>query len=797
MNLCRERDSRSIKHYLQDLPNSENMEESYKRILSLIKDDSPGNRKLAGTVLRWLLCAIRPLLVKEFMDALYFLELIEGVTEEYQRNIVHVCHGLVQVETQNYAEYFRFIHFSAHQFLCNYFEQQFTPTRRVSRGLPDLIPGMERDKQKLDFSRSIHHEMARACMEYILDSGLQKKLLGANEVYNCGQEFDNLATEKPFFLYASYAWMKHFDSVDGVDLSDLCLTLFRTQNLQLSFQIFWFQEFGEKFPRGSTPLHIASFLGLPSIISALLADTSGPFITDNEDRTPIYWAAHHGDYESLKVLGLVINSNQQVLGEALFAAVKGDQVRLVTDLLLWGADPNVFVLGVTNALYYAILKGDSNLPIVQQLIKAGAKLAPEAPTVPPLQVAAMVGALEITQYLLNLDVDINAWSYDPPGLPLRTAVLAGQHEMAEVLLKSGADIVLAGENQLIEMASMMGDSKMIDILLQHSPSHSKCPEAKEGTSPHSLVSIVPETSDPGLTSQKDKASTSHKAILRILLRQGARLAGMGNMSQRTVSTIFSRGRQIIERNFEALDTSFLDALESFVPELGDELVRHKLSPDLIEIMMTILAGMMTHIMPKVQTTEQVGYYERLLKIGAQLFVRLADGDGGGYLREAWMKMEKDLLEAIKTHAQRVDRLFAELEIRLLALVVMERHPWILRTNIRTYLTSILAIIPPEEGIARFSKFLDGVVVSGTSNNRPGNWHRLVIFIEISHYAFAYNYQRLHPQIRLKVGLLRQDVRDNPKLMDKTTMNQLDTIVAGGRRDWQWDADEAPWWHSSE
>ena len=107
MSLSRERDPHSIKHYLQDLPNSENMDESYVRIIALIERDSPGNRKLAGTVLRWLLCAFRSLSVKEMTDSLNFLGLAERATEEFKRDIVHVCHGLVQIETHNQIEYFR------------------------------------------------------------------------------------------------------------------------------------------------------------------------------------------------------------------------------------------------------------------------------------------------------------------------------------------------------------------------------------------------------------------------------------------------------------------------------------------------------------------------------------------------------------------------------------------------------------------------------------------------------------------------------------------------------------------
>ena len=811
MNLRRERDPNSIKHYLQDLPNSENMEESYVRIINLIEKESPGNRKLAGTVLLWTLCAIRPLSVKELTDALYFLQLSKRAMEDLKGDIVHVCHGLVQIDIHNHVEYFRFIHFSVHQYVCNYFEQQFNPSRRTSTWLNGVIPSTDGDDaQRSDFNMSFHHAISQACIKYMLQSGLEKELLLADEVYNCRQEFDLLAAEHPFFLYASQAWMKHFQAAGHcADLTKICLELFRaTQNLQLSFQIFWFQEFIENFPRGSTPLHIASYLGLASIISPLLEDMSGPFITDNQSRTPIYWAAYHGNNASLKALGLVQGCDRQVLGEALLAAVEGDQVKLIADLLSWGADPDVYVRAEKSALFYATLKGDSNLPVVQQLIKAGAKLEPEAPIAPILQAAAMAGALEITHYLLSLNVDVNVRSHDPPGLPLKTAVFSGQYEITELLLKSGADIRVAG---LIEMTSMMGDPKMIDIILQYSASHlessciAECEEAesREGSSPHTSsqhklpASTEVEISDPGLTNQSDKVSASQIPGIRIALRQALRLAKMGNMGQEIVSMVFTQSGRMLEKKFDILDFGFIEACESIAVEVGDEVLRAKPTTLFMQTAMRTIGGVLIYITPKIQTREQIEYNERLLQMIANLIVRLGDDGYEGNLREARMNIEKSLLEAIKTQPLRVDQLFAEVEAGMQQSVVMERYPLILRGNVKTYLTGIMAIIPPEEGIGRFAKFLDGVGVNGLSikSDRPGNWRAVVVFIEIANCAYAYGHKRLYPQIQLKVALLRKAVRDTPRLNpDGIIMDQLGIVMAGGSPDWQWDEDEACWWN---
>ena len=137
------------------------MEESYIRVLTHIQSGSTNDCKIAGTVLCWLLCADRPLLVTELMSALLFLELVK---EESPKEILEICYGLVQIERHNDAERFRFLHFSVHQFLCEYFEEQLNSTTTIANGIRCLIPSMNGNQQGLDFMKSIHHQMAQTCM---------------------------------------------------------------------------------------------------------------------------------------------------------------------------------------------------------------------------------------------------------------------------------------------------------------------------------------------------------------------------------------------------------------------------------------------------------------------------------------------------------------------------------------------------------------------------------------------------------------------------------------------------------
>ena len=71
----------------------------------------------------------------------------------------------------------------------------------------------------------------------------------------------------------------------------------------------------------------------------------------------------------------------------------------------------------------------------------------------------------------------------------------------------------------------------------------------------------------------------------------------------------------------------------------------------------------------------------------------------------------------------------------------------------------------------------------------------MIFIEIAYCAYAYGYQRLYPQIQLKLAGLRKALKEDSQITpDGVMVDQLGTIMHGGRADWQWDTDESPWWY---
>jgi len=839
------------------------MEESYRRIVAQIASESPGNRKLAETVLGWVLCAVRPLSVAELTDALSFLNFSSKSREALVRDIVYSCHGLIDMEKHGDGVYFRFVHFSACQFLRGLLNgpQALGPLFGTGVGLglnicmptPPTSPriggptspkiggpkspkiggptspkigGLTSPKiggltsPKIGALASpvmgleidtwqVQRQMADACMDYLCQRALKRSLLPGDDIYKCRQEFDALTAEQPFTLYASHAWVQHYREAagdDDIELKRSLLQLFkRKQNLELSFQLFWFQEFIERFPRGSTPLHIASYFGLSDMISTLLARHPGQgeeyFGIDNYQRTPVYWAAFHGDVDSLERFGIKITRNdgidspeqQQMMGEALLAAIEGDQPELAENLLAAGANPNSHIRDGKGVLLYATLKGDSNLPMVRRLVEAGAIVEPEPPILSPLEAAAMVGSLSLATYYLNeCHADVNAKTHQPFGLPLRSAVFSGHHGMVKLLLEAGADLVSTGEDELMEVAAMMGEHEVIGILLQYAPSHAT--PSGDSDFPLNHESCTPLEHNP---SAKGTLSVSlQRKTVRMGTRQGVRMAKVGSPSKDTIGTYFLRVQRLLKAKFTNLDFNFLEALEAEMPSLVQEFIGLEALGSFIDCGYHHLAAAVIYMERNTTTPVMRQYAERTIRVGGSLIMNLIDNGCEGHLRICRSNFENRLIDSIqKRQMEIMEEMFTEIVVGMQVGVAMARHSLWLRACAKTFLAGITEMVP-REGLKKFSQYLEGVTAIGLSPQARGGpaWRRMVVFIEIGYCAFAYCHESLYPKIHLKVAELRKALKDGGIQGHETLLGHITAISEGGRRDWEWDADESPWWH---
>ena len=153
-----------------------------------------------------------------------------------------------------------------------------------------------------------------------------------------------------------------------------------------------------------TPLHRASFGSNFEIVKLLLANKASVKVSDQNHRTPLYYAAYNS-YESVKAIlekGADINRKNDI---SLYQACKYGKLKIVKLLLEKGADVNKQNWKNESPL---LIEYRINYFVVKLLVEKGAKIkARNESSYTPLLKAAIYGKIKIVKYLVSLRVDLN------------------------------------------------------------------------------------------------------------------------------------------------------------------------------------------------------------------------------------------------------------------------------------------------------------------------------------------------------------------------------------------------------
>ncbi len=155
------------------------------------------------------------------------------------------------------------------------------------------------------------------------------------------------------------------------------------------------------------------------------------------------------------------------------AAHEGD-MEMIKFLLDNGADINGFAAYAEVPLIYAI--GNGQQEAAKFLTEAGADVnLSSAFGATPFIGAVSTGDIELTTLMLkkganvnrrSMQLNSNATAGDTADRPLEAAIRAGKPEMVALLLKSGADAMLKGQDDktMLEFARTKGDKKIIALI---------------------------------------------------------------------------------------------------------------------------------------------------------------------------------------------------------------------------------------------------------------------------------------------------------------------------------------------
>ena len=310
--ICASDSVKEIKDALTTMPNA--LTEMYAQSLERIAKQPESRCKRGRRILAWILKAYRPLSVNELLHALVAEECDEPPRQldrsafVQQKILLDVCAGLVTIESS--SKTVRFIHATAHEFISSLENEYMTSADR---------------------------NILSACINYMSLKAFSKGPSASDEDLNLR------LLEYPFLTYAAQFWGRHLAKAEDEKLEKTTLKLLDSEEVMMAInQVahlsnFKFPGYSQLFPRQVTPLHLASSLGLLSMVvlfgAAHQKDLDSP---DSFGWTALHRAAENGHEQIVKFLmekDCDVNLAATFGGTALHRAAKNGHARIAALLL--------------------------------------------------------------------------------------------------------------------------------------------------------------------------------------------------------------------------------------------------------------------------------------------------------------------------------------------------------------------------------------------------------------------------------------------------------------------------------
>ena len=394
-----------MKDALISLP--EGLNETYGETFQRIHAQSLDEATLASKALYWVFNAFRPLSVSELQHALAVEMGDRTLDEDNIPNVallLSVCNGLLVHE----GDSLNMVHYTLQEYLELKSETLF-PEAQV--------------------------EIVRTCLTYLLFDEFEKGPCSLGD-----QEFEARLRQWPLLGYAVFKWGLHKRGLAEEPCKDL-ITSFLSNSavLSASIQVLCVREsvgfgYSNDYPKNVPPVWLASFWGLESIVSYLLA-------RDNRSvRTKTTW----GD-------------------TALHRAAGCGHKEVVQQLLKHGADARAKDRAGNTPLHLATLFLDD---ITAHDIHTSMLLENRGGMVQPVR--TLNYSLAVKRSLLSHGADVNSINLRGESA-LHLAVCDGHSSLSRLLLESGADITLKDRNGLapLSIAAQCGLQELVKVLLEY------------------------------------------------------------------------------------------------------------------------------------------------------------------------------------------------------------------------------------------------------------------------------------------------------------------------------------------
>ena len=476
--------AKEVKTALQTLPQGSGaLKVAYAEALERIKAQRSGFRRLAETVLSWIVCTKRSMTILELRHALAVEDNASQIAEDNfpeADEMVSVCAGMVTTDED--SGIIRLVHLTMQE----YFEGT----------LQDWAPHAQT-------------AIARTCFTYL-----------SFDVFSTGPclswtDLEERIQRHPLFDYAARYWGAHVESAAEQEIERVALGFLENENNVASIcevvmedRQNYFLTFMNEDIEGCKAIHLSAFLGLKRLVLTLLRRAHWVNLKDGQGRTPLSHAAKKGHEVIVRILlnqpdveadcqdakGRTALSHASINGHKSIFQILLDQPGVNAECedaegrtplsyaAEWGHESVVRILldqpsidtdceddRARTPLSYAAEFGHE--AIVRILLDQPGVDADceddEGRT--PLSYAADAGHEAIVQILLE-QADVNPdHKYNEGGTPLSCASFSGRLEIARLLMKrKEVNINLKNRTSFVPLvrAVYTGQEAMITLLLE-------------------------------------------------------------------------------------------------------------------------------------------------------------------------------------------------------------------------------------------------------------------------------------------------------------------------------------------
>ncbi|KAL6407302.1 Ankyrin repeat-containing domain protein [Ilyonectria robusta] len=504
-------------------------QEIYAKTIQRISGQSEEYQFIAGRILEWVVCALRPLTIMELREALSIKlgasQLDEG--DFYSTEImVEACRGLVTIE----GAIVQLLHHTAREYL----DSNFCLLSQLSNQAIPVVPEIANTMENKIARDAAHRDITLVCITYLS--------LSIFEVGPCQEksELSQRQESNKFYNYASCYWGRHLKCsgpyISGIVAGQNMAGFVRSiPKVTASMQPLL-----DHHPRHSeillndliwtTPLHLAAFFGIELLVKFLLESGQGyeqdrdgltassppsekghsgvltvlsrdnsltAYTEDTLSQTPLSHAAENGHADVVVALlkfnpvrqrgaywnapiSLATANGHDAVGVLLVDAgayhsedrklllhvVSSRCTATMQRLLENGADTEVTGYNRETPLIMAAQSG--YLEGVESLLNWKSKTeAIDWDECTALFYAARFQHIDVVKILLSKNADANAYSPDH-GTPLLQAACNGSSEITRLLLDHKASpgiATLSGQTPL-EAAAERGHAGVVQLLIE-------------------------------------------------------------------------------------------------------------------------------------------------------------------------------------------------------------------------------------------------------------------------------------------------------------------------------------------